>query len=65
MTPDQLQSARERLGLSVPKFAAAIGATERTVYKWLAGDSRVPKTVDLLVARLLRDQSLSAKGSKR
>jgi len=65
MTPEQLQSARERLGLSIPKLAAALGITERTAYNWLAGRNKVPKTADLLVARLLRDQSLSAKGGKR
>ena len=65
MTPEQLQAARERLDLSIPKLAAALGITERTAYNWLAGRTRIPKIADLLVARLLRDQSLSAKEVKR
>lgn len=64
MTPDQLQAARERLDLSIPKLSVALGIDERTAYRWLAGKTKIPRIADVLVAHLLRDQSLSARGKR-
>lgn len=32
-------------GMTYSQIAKEIGVVERTIYKWLAGDRKVPKTV--------------------
>ena len=61
MTPEQFQAAREVLDLSVPKYARAIGITERTAYRWLAGNAPITPTAERLIALLLRDRRQGGK----
>jgi DNA-binding transcriptional regulator YiaG len=46
MTPAQLKSARQALGLSAEGFARAVGVESgRTVRRWEAGDRDIPGPV--------------------
>lgn len=50
MTPAELKTMREAIGLSVPELAAfANNVQERTVRYWESGRNQVPKDVDTLV----------------
>ena len=59
MTPAELKAARHRLGLSVRQMADALDPSEppnpRTVQRWEAGDSRIPRWVPPRLEALLRD----------
>lgn len=47
MTAAQLQRLLDRSGMSQRGAAKAIGINERTMRKYAAGDSLIPKTVEL------------------
>ena len=47
MTPQEFTAARKRLGLTQAKLADRLGVNPRTVRRWEAGDSRIPKAVAL------------------
>lgn len=50
MTPADLRSARQSLGLSQAEFARAVGvASDRTVRKWEDGERDIPGPVAVLV----------------
>lgn len=54
MTPAELREARQTLGLSAARFAAAVGVADgRTVRRWEAGDREIPGSVAILVRLLL------------
>lgn len=54
MTPDELRKARQTLGLSAARFAAAVGVADgRTVRRWEAGDRDIPGSVVILVRLML------------
>ena len=46
MTPSQLKSRLDTLGLSGPQFAEIINRDRRTVLRWLRGESPVPDWVE-------------------
>jgi DNA-binding transcriptional regulator YiaG len=50
MTPAQLQTALDRIGLSQRGGARFLGVDERTMRKWIAGEARIPEAA----AKLLR-----------
>jgi len=52
MTPAELKTIREAVGLSVPDLAALAGVQERTVRYWESGRTAVPDDVQALVLRL-------------
>jgi DNA-binding XRE family transcriptional regulator len=52
MTASQLQRAIERAGLSQRGAAKALEINERTMRKYVAGDSKIPKTVELAMLYL-------------
>ena len=53
MTPSDIRATRETLGLSAQDFAALLGVTTRTVYRWEDGTREIPEpTVRLLMAKL-------------
>jgi DNA-binding transcriptional regulator YiaG len=52
MTPKQFRHAINRLDLSQVKAAKFLGVDPRTVRKWVAGDSRIPHSVELLLTLL-------------
>ncbi len=46
MTPTQLRKAIKASGLTIDRFARDVVLREvRTVYRWLSGDSPVPRVV--------------------
>jgi plasmid maintenance system antidote protein VapI len=49
MTALQLQRLLGRAGLSQRGAAKALGINERTMRKYCAGDSAIPKTVELAI----------------
>jgi plasmid maintenance system antidote protein VapI len=52
MTALQLQRAIERAGMSQRGAAKALEINERTMRKYVAGDSKIPKTVELAMLHL-------------
>ncbi len=46
MTPLQLQKLLDRAGLSQRGAARELGINERTMRKYISGDSSVPRTVE-------------------
>lgn len=52
MTALQLQRLLDRAGLSQRGAAKALEINERTMRKYAAGDSKVPKTVELALLYL-------------
>ena len=55
MTPEEMKSAREKLGLSQPQFATKIGMSSSAVKAWEQGRNPVPLSVKLLTNHLLRE----------
>lgn len=53
MTPTEFRTARQALGLTVPEMAEALGIHRRTVYKYETGERDIPRTIELLIAKLL------------
>lgn len=49
MKPEELRKHLERLEMTPEGFAIAIGRGRRTVYRWLSGETPIPKVVALLV----------------
>lgn len=39
MTPKQIKALRQKLGLTHKVFAARVGVSERTAYRWEAGEA--------------------------
>lgn len=52
---DELNKLLTKLNVTNAVAASAIGVHERTIYKWLAGDRKVPMTA-LLAFRLLLEK---------
>lgn len=48
MTPDDLKKAMDRAGLSVADLAEALGKSQKTIYRWLSGETPVPPYVKLI-----------------
>ena len=61
MTALQLQRLLDRTGLSQRGAAKALEINERTMRKYVSGDSKIPKTVELAL-RYLESQSQSKGG---
>lgn len=51
-TPRTLSTAITRLGLSQTGAAKVLGVNPRTMRRWLAGDSEIPKWVPLALKGL-------------
>jgi hypothetical protein len=51
----ELQNLLDRLNVTNAATAKAVGVHERTVYKWLAGERRIPMSV-ILALRLLAEK---------
>jgi len=49
MSPQQFRDALRRLRLSQVQAARRLSVNERTVRRWVAGDSRIPESVALLL----------------
>jgi hypothetical protein len=54
VTPKQYAEAITRLGLSQRSAGKFLGVDERTSRKWVAGDSRIPESVALLLRLMVR-----------
>jgi len=54
MSPQQFRNALRRLRLSQVQAARRLSVNERTVRRWVAGDSRIPESVALLLHTWLR-----------
>lgn len=52
MTPSELKTIREAIGLTVPDLAALAGVQERTVRYWESGRSAVPADVQDQVLKI-------------
>lgn len=55
MTPTELKTARERMGISQEGLAKIIGIHPRTLRRYETGYYLIPKTVALLVGYLIKD----------
>ena len=53
MTPKEFREARHSLGLSQAKIAGELGVNVRTIKRWEAGDTNIPKTVELAIRTLI------------
>ena len=49
MTQDQLRAAIETLGTSQAALARLVGVNPRTMRRWIAGDSPIPRTAAILI----------------
>jgi DNA-binding transcriptional regulator YiaG len=59
MTPDELKSARQTLGLSAEGFAKLIRVESgRTVRRWEAGDRDIPGPVTVLIEAILANHEV-------
>ncbi len=54
MSPQQFRRALRRLRLSQMEAARRLVVNERTVRRWVAGDSRIPESVGLVLELWLR-----------
>lgn len=52
MTPDELRTQLERLGLTQGGVARLLDVDPRTVRRWAAGVVPIPKPVNMLLERL-------------
>lgn len=59
MTASQLQKLLDRAGLSQRGAAKALGINERTMRKYVAGDSTIPKVVELAIRCVCGDHNQS------
>jgi len=58
MTPDDLRSAREALGLTGDKLARIAQSNARTVRRWEAGDREIPGPMRALVEALMSSRAV-------
>ena len=56
MSPQRFRGALRQLGVSQVQAAKRLGVNPRTLRRWVAGDSRIPESVGLLVELWLRDR---------
>jgi len=56
MTPQQFRHVLRQLGLNQVQAAKRLGINPRTLRRWVAGDSRIPESVSLLLELLLRER---------
>ena len=56
MSPQQFRHVLRRLGLNQVQAAKRLGVNARTVRRWVAGDSRIPDSVSLLLQLWLRER---------
>jgi DNA-binding transcriptional regulator YiaG len=54
MSPQQFRHALRQLGLNQVQAAKRMRVNARTVRRWVAGDSRIPEPVTLLLKIWLR-----------
>ena len=59
MTAAQLQKLLDRAGLSQRGAAKAIGINERTMRRYVTGESEVPLTVEYALRWVVSQQSLN------
>jgi len=56
LSPQQFRHALRQLGLTQVQAAKRLRVNQRTVRRWVAGDSRVPESVTLLLEVWLRER---------
>lgn len=56
MTPGELTSAREDLGLSQSALARVLDVARDTIIRWEDGESRIPLTLDLALMTIRRNR---------
>lgn len=57
-----IQALRKQLGMTVAGMARFVGVSERTVYRWLAGRSRVPESVWRMLAYMEPQKPIAPNG---
>lgn len=65
MTPDELKAERERIGMTKPQLAKALGVSTRTVQNWEAGEARIQLGVRQAMREIDGAQARHAKFSSR
>lgn len=69
MTPEQLQKARARLGLTQDQIARALKTTVRTISRWETGARAIPPyleiTLTALKPRRVSEPRAVASGSRK
>jgi DNA-binding transcriptional regulator YiaG len=53
MTPKELRAALKRLHISQMELSRRLEVAPTTVRRWVAGTTRIPKAVELLISRWL------------
>jgi transcriptional regulator with XRE-family HTH domain len=62
MTPDELRTRLERLGLSQSEAARQLGVTHPALWRWLQGGKiQHPKMLDLALRALEHEQAASSR----
>jgi DNA-binding transcriptional regulator YiaG len=56
MSPQQFRHALRQLGLNQVQASKRLRVNERTVRRWVAGDSKIPESVILLLQIWLRER---------
>ncbi len=56
MSPQQFRHALRKLGLNQVQASKRLRVNERTVRRWVAGDSKIPESVILLLQIWLRER---------
>ena len=56
MSPQQFRQVLRRLRLNQVQAAKRLGVNPRTLRRWVAGDSRIPESVGLLLQLWLRER---------
>ena len=54
MTPQEYRQAIKQLDLTQKLASELLGVNPRTSRRWIAGDSEIPKSVELLLEILLK-----------
>jgi transcriptional regulator with XRE-family HTH domain len=49
VTSTELREAMEKAGMSVADLAEALSRSQKTVYRWLSGETPVPPYVKLIL----------------
>ena len=52
MTPQEIKSLRDRLGLTAKEFADMVGVSENTVHRWVMGVRHASGSAVLLMRQL-------------
>jgi len=59
MTGSELRHIVDRFGTSQRGLAQQLGVNERTVRHWIAGDSPIPRSIEILIDLLAKQKDVA------